>query len=466
MIHVIFIIITSFIYRLDQVLPEIITLFFIEGQGRILWEYQSWARIIFDFSILISVSRVFLLRRKFFDLKIVPLPIMILIVCHVLWYSIQLFNIYAASVFGVISALKIYIFPILMFLGFSMSNINVNSKHFTRLLIFFTSILTAELFLNYYQFLEKQNLLYQISSYYFTAMKNGIFTGLLFRPFATTQLPGALSAFLFLTVGFLFFRPLSFKKSLLRTVIIAFSIFNLIICQVRSALIKYLLIIGLIYLGGIIFHRLKFKKVFPLLLLLIIGLGVLQDLDSKLNSFFSSTNDETLSYSVDRVTALAQTGKMKSSRIDSETFITKVFDQISEYPLGVGPGMTGPAASINQESLLTDPLLNTKTLWTHDNLFISLFIDLGIGAIFYILLIFSIPIYFVKALIKFYKRKDEHHFQIVLICTCSQVVILLGNWGALGLTYNPESFIYWFFAALGFYSISSSRAIHERFIPS
>lgn len=465
LLHVVFIIIVAFSYRLEQIFPEIISLFFLEGQGRILWEYQGWSRIIFDSTLLIAAIRVFIINRKFYDRKIIPLPIIILIALHLLWYSVQFFNIYAASLFGVIGAIKIYIFPILLFLGLSLSKLDSNNKNFTNLLLFFALIMILELFLNYYQLTEKQDFLYKMSSYYYTATRNGVFTGLLFRPFATTQLPGALSVFIFLTAGLLYIRNLSWKQSILRLAIIGFAIFNLIICQVRSALIKYLLIIGIIYLGNIIFHRLKLKKIFPLLFVLLMSVLVSQNIDSRLSRLLSSADNESLSYSVDRVTSLADTGKMSGQRIDSQVFFTKIFNQISEYPLGVGPGMTGPAASINQDFLNKDPLLNKNTLWTYDNLFISLFIDLGIGAIFYIALIFTIPAYFSRMLIKYYKNKDEEKFRLLLICTSSLVVILLGNWGALGLTYNPESFIFWFFSALGFYTISDTREFNERNIP-
>lgn len=453
LIHVIFIMFMAFIYRIDQILPEILTFFFLEGQGRILWEYQGWSRVAFDITLVVAVTRVFIINKKFYDKRIIPLPIIILIACHFLWYTVQFSNIYAASFFGVAGALKVYVFPILLFLGFSQSDLLPEKEGFTSLLITFAAILVLELALNYYQMQLKQNFLYKISSYYYTATKNGIFTNLLFRPFATTQLPGALSVFIFLTVGFLYIRPLSWKMSFLRFPLILFSVFNLIICQVRSALIKYLLVLALIYVGKMIFQRLHPKKLLPQIIIILTALIVIQNV----NWSFIHSNDINLSEAIERFTTLSDVGKIKSQRIDGDTFFTKVFAQVSEYPMGVGPGMTGAAASVNQEALAQDPILNSKSLWTHDNLFISLFIDLGIGAFFYIAMIFLIPIYFTKELISYYKSKDEKPFSQILACTSSLIVILIGNWGALGLTYNPESFIFWFFSALGFLIISRTK---------
>jgi hypothetical protein len=121
--------------------------------------------------------------------------------------------------------------------------------------------------------------------------------------------------------------------------------------------------------------------------------------------------------------------------------------------------MTGAASSINAESLAHDPVINSKGLWTHDNLIVSLVIELGYGAIFYIILIGLIPVYFVQKLIKLYRNKNEEKFKIILICASTLAVIVIGNWGAVAITYNPESFIYWFFAAVGFYTLAEERQL-------
>ncbi len=112
--------------------------------------------------------------------------------------------------------------------------------------------------------------------------------------------------------------------------------------------------------------------------------------------------------------------------------------------------MTGAASSVNQSEIINNPFIKKEFLWTSDNLIISFALDLGIGGLFLLTLIIFIPIYFVKYLLKMYAHKDEFHYHLLLICTSSALVIILGNWGAVGLTYNPESFIFWMYAAFGF----------------
>lgn len=432
-------------FSFEEIFPEILILFFIEGQGRVLWEYQSWARIVFDTLTLLAILKVFIVRRKIFENKLIPWPVLLFMSLHFFWYLVQLFNVYSASVFGALAASKIYIYPPFLFLAFLLSKIDITSEKFKTTLNLFYFILLAELLLNHYQMLMKQDLLLGISPYYFRAMKDGIFVNNLFRPFGTGPLPGSLAIFLFVTVGFLFIRKTGIKGSLFRLFLIVASCYIILTCQVRSAFVKYLLIIGLIELGLMFYERFKPTKILPVfiigLVLMIGGRTFLADTEN---------SDENLSYAKERMSSLVDVNKLKSSRLNVDDFTQIALQKIMEYPLGLGPGMTGAAGSINKDELASNPLFNKGLLWTSDNLFISLLIDLGVGALFYVLLILTIPIYFLRFLFTFYAKKQETYFRVLLVCFSTLVVMLIGNWGAVGLTYNPESFAYWFFAAMGF----------------
>lgn len=451
--QVILILITVLAFSFENVLFEILILFFIEGQGRIIWEYQSWARIIFDLVTFVAIAKIFISRKKLFDRQSIPFPIIIFISLHFLWYLIQLFNVYALSVFGSLAASKIYIFPILLFLAIIMSDMDERSKEFNRVLNIFITLLILEMALNYYQVTVKQSHLLSISGYYFRAMRNGVFTGRLFRPFATTQLPGALAAFLFLTVGFLYLKKTGVKGTFLKILIMLASAFSILTCQVRSALVKYLLIVGLIQFGKMFYDRFRPRSVLPVF---IIGLTLMIGAKTFLLET-DSTGDENLDYAKSRISTLTQVDKLKGERLNLNDFGKIITQKISDYPLGLGPGMTGPAASLNKDEMVANPFVNEDLLWTSDNLYISLVMDLGIGALFYMLLIFAIPIFFIRNLITLYSKKIEHQYNVLLVCTSTLLVILIGNWGALGLTYNPESFVFWFFAALGFKAIHASK---------
>lgn len=446
LVHVIVIVIGLLIYNFEQIFFEIITLMFIEGQGRILWHYQPWSRVAFDIVTFLSLAKVFIQQRKFYDQKILPWPVIVLIALHFLWYIIQFFNVNSVSVFGVLAASKIYIYPILLFLGISLSDLSPISKGFKQMLFGFYFIIILEIFLNYFHFTVKQQHLLNMSSYYYKAMKDGIFTDNLFRPFATTSLPGVLAIYIFLTVGFLFFIKKNINATIFKWIIIALSFFTIITCQVRSALVKFLLIIIFIQLGTMFYKRFNLRSVLPFFVALII---LVVGSQNYLNKGIES-EDENLNYAIGRASSLTEVSKVKNDRLNLSNFGKILIDKLSKYPLGVGPGMTGAASSVNQAEIINNPFIKKEFLWTSDNLIISFALDLGIGGLFLLSLILFIPIYFVKYLLKMYAHKDEFHYHLLLICTSSALVIILGNWGAVGLTYNPESFIFWMYAAFGF----------------
>lgn len=446
LIHVIVIVLGLLIYDFDQIFFEIITLMFIEGQGRVLWHYQPWSRVAFDIITFLSIAKVFIQRKKIYDQKVVPWPVIVLIALHFLWYIIQFFNVNAVSIFGVLAASKIYIYPIILFLGITLSNLNPISKGFRQMLFGFYFIMILEVCLSYFHFTVKQQHLLSMSSYYYKAMKDGIFTDNLFRPFATTALPGVLAIYIFLTVGFLFFMKQNIKGTIFKWVIIVLSFLTIITCQVRSALVKFLLIIIFIQLGTMFYKRFSLRSILPFFVALIILVAGSQNFLSN----GVSSEDENLNYAIGRASSLTEVSKVKNDRLNLTNFGKIIIDKISKYPLGVGPGMTGAASSVNQNEIVKNPFIKKEFLWTSDNLIISFALDLGIGGLFLLTLILFIPIYFVKYLLKMYAHKDEFHYHMLLICTSSAIVIIFGNWGAVGLTYNPESFIFWMYAALGF----------------
>lgn len=453
--HVILIFITILIYPLDQILTEIITLLFLEGQGRIIWNYQSWARIIFDALLFLALLKIFISNKKMYEKKVIPKAFVALLSLHFIWYIAEMFNVNNPSMIGVLAATKIYIFPELLFLGLTLVNLDIKRIDFSYALGTFALILILELALNIFQMQERQALVLKLSPYYLKAMGNGIFIGKLYRPFGTAFNPGGFSTFIYLSIGLLYLKPINTKMTVIRYMIIGGSIITLILCQVRSALVKYILILIFIHIGTLLFHRLSSKKVFPYIFILLFLSFNLDTILAKIPSF----NDSNIEYAIARATALGDANKLRSSRISSDTLGTVLIQKLSRFPLGLGPGMTGAAGSINTEALAHDPVINSGLVWTHDNLIVALVIEFGYGAIFYIILIGLIPVYFTQELVKLYRNKNEEKFRIILICTSTLIVILIGNWGANALTYNPESFFFWFFAALGFYTLSDQRKL-------
>jgi hypothetical protein len=455
--HVLLALISIIRYDFSEILPIIFTMFFIEGQGRVLWDYSSWARIVFDSLIFLSIIKIFIRQKKLFDLKKIPSVFVILISLHFFWYLVEFTNLYSVSTFAVLGATKLYIYPILFFLGLSQIDIDIDSLKFQRALNFFLFLLFLELLLAIFQFTSKENLILRISPFYFKAMKNGVFTGMLFRPFGTTPLPGAISIFIFLTAGFLFFVKPTKLNLIIRVIIMGVSGYVLMLCQVRSALIKYIIIVFMIHLGEIIYSRFKAKGFLKLLPIFVLLFSAYYFLSTK-----NQGREVEINYVKDRVNSLTEVNKVKNSRLNIDHFLTIISNKLSKNPLGLGPGLTGASGSLSKDMLVNNQFVNQGMTWAFDNMIISLIIDFGVGALFYILMILYIPYFFLRKLITFYKNKNDSYYRILLICFSTICSILIGNWGAIGLTYNPESFVFWLLTAIGFSTIHQSKLYSEK----
>ena len=131
--------------------------------------------------------------------------------------------------------------------------------------------------------------------------------------------------------------------------------------------------------------------------------------------------------------------------LKSKSFLINSKKIITEYPLGRGVEKSGAAGALTPYQLNYD----AKTIWHYDNLFLAVLIDLGIGALFYFFVILFIPLYLFYLLIKSLKEMDFTNAKILIVSLSVLVVMLIGNWGAVGLLYTPEAFFFWFFWARG-----------------
>lgn len=453
LVHLLITLIAILKYDFIEIFPIFLALFFIDGQGRILWEYSSWSRIIFDLLLFFSVAQMFIKYKKIADTKSIPKILIVLIALHFSWYLIEFSNLHSVSYFATLGAMKVYIFPFFFFLGLIQSDFNKYEHHFQKILNFYVLIILLEIALCIYQFNMKEILVLKISSFYIKSIRGNVFTDILYRPHGTTFAPGVISAYVSLTVGFLFLKKNSTRWSILRIILIFMIGYLLVLCQVRAALIKFFLIIIIIQLGEIFYFRLKpksFDGLISIFSLLIFSTVAIKNY---------TPNDKAgdINYARERFLSILDYKQIKKSRIDANTFINVAMSKLTSMPLGLGPGFTGAAGSLSSENMVGNRFINDDMIWGFDNLFISLIIDFGIGAFFYISIIFYIPIYFFRFLIHFYVNKKYEEYKFLLICFGTIVTIIAGNWGAIGIPYNPESFTFWFFTSMGFLVIKKYK---------
>ncbi len=449
-IYGIFVLAVILTFDFRATLPVLVSYSFIEGQGRILWNYHPVARIAFDSLIVIATLRSFVVTRDLNLRKILPLPMLILIFFHFGWYLVELFNLNSINLFAAFAGTKVYIFPFFLFVYFRKNDSEFDAELFRKLGNLIIFLLVCECALGLYQLQIKESMMLAISPFYFKAMSGEIFTKDFFRPFGTTQLPGAISVFIFLTSSiFLIRKEITKLVLILMPILISLFVITLIICQVRSAALKFSLVF--IFSWIMIFYTspqrysLFFKTIFSSIIILPI---LVYFFYPRIQSLAS--NYLNLAPGMDRWEGISEVQDVASQRTGFTKAVDLAIEKLQQFPLGIGPAMTGAAGGLSADLMKTDPVFTKSTFWGYDNFYLSLIIEFGYGFIFYLGFILLVPYYLTIAFIKVLKQKNHYCARIIGIGLVNIFVILTGNWGAIGISYNPESFYFWFWAAVGF----------------
>ena len=245
-------------FKWQEIIVNVFVLFFIEGQGRILLGYNQISKVLFDLVLAIAVLKSAITLKKVIPLKKIPNFFYILITFHFLWYTFQLFNPDAASTISVLGASKIYIFP--FFLFFMFLNNPLSEKHLKQIQLSIFIIVLLQVTLSVYQMGLKEGFLIGITPHYANIMKDR-FTEQNFRAFGTTYAPGGPGVYIAYFACMLFitnFKTLYVK--IIYTLITLWSIFGLYLLQVRSALLKFLVLISLSIFSRLLVNKGQIKN--------------------------------------------------------------------------------------------------------------------------------------------------------------------------------------------------------------
>ncbi len=435
------------IYDLPLSFQFIIPLAFFEGQGRIVWDYHPVFRIAFDSLIGMAIIKE-LIRTKNVKLTLLlPRITLILIFLHFFWYSVQIFNPNSLGMLGAIAATKIYIFPFFVFLMFRINKQVFEINHLQQYIVLFLTLLIGESLLSLYQAASLEPLLLSISPYYVKAMKGSVFIQEKFRPFGTAFLPGGISSYLYLSIAFLFLKRDFTKKYVAFMILVIVTILIVsFVCQVRSSSIKLVLIL---FSSSAAIFLTSHRKTLSLLksaigfsiMSFIIAFAVIDNIKE-----VDTINFDAGAERWEKIDSLE---RLRARRLTPLEAIKVASDRLSNFPIGIGPGSTGAASSLSKDKMVSDPIYDKGTFWGYDNLFLSLIIEFGYGAFFYITILLSMPVLLFHRYQRLKKENDNFASRIVLICFFQISLMLLGNWGMIGIPYNPESFFFWIWVAIG-----------------
>jgi hypothetical protein len=433
----------AFTKRWNDLLIPTFVFFFIEGQGRILSNYNFIMRNIFDIYLLVILAKSTIIHKKLIDFNKTPKFFTILILLHFGWYFAQIFNYQNVSPIAVLAGAKIYILPILFFLMFLREGMDLKKYNQRYLLNSFLFIIISQAVLVIYQMQHSDPHLLAISPHYSRIMRD-VFVKHLFRPFGTSFISGGISVhFAYITAILFLFRSKTKLQTFFKIIAIIAMIFACFIMQVRTALIQLILIAFCAGFIQVLISRFRLVLL-PLFLstLLLIPLAI--DNSKELDILFPKLQ---LGQSIARLEVLSDIQSVKGNRASPELFYETLVDKLTKTPFGLGPGRTGAANAMFVDKINSDVIFDMQYSWTLDNLFISLAIDFGWGMIFYSLLIILLPLYLLWRSIM-YVIKGDGIDVITTTCAIVTLSILASCWGAIAIPYNPSSFFFWFFLSI------------------
>ena len=447
LIEVIYFIFLALFFSLEDLIIPIFAFLFIEGQGRILFSYNPFFRIVFDLTVGLCAIKMFIKEKNIFPTGILPNIILLSIFFHFLWFIVQQFNINSVGVLGTIASSKIYIYPFFIFFMF-LHFFNKYSSEFkwNEFYLFLVFLIICETILSFHQMQEKEGLMLSIHPYYSRSMRD-VFKGVMFRPYGTSANPGALSTYLYLSVGLLFIREVKIRFSAFINIIcIGLITVSLLFQQVRTSMVQFLLIVVVAQAGLLFASEKKIKRLVSLLIISSITVFIVISTYEKTIKVLPNISTDVV---LARIAPFFEEGGLNPGKYRDSTDIVvdSVISKLIERPLGIGPGSTGAAAVLSTEYIKNNPFYRAQQFESYENFHMNMAKEFGFGMIFYVFVIMAIPImlfyYFLKTQ-KIFARSD-----IILISFAVTSVTLLASYGAVNIPYNPVSFYFWFYCAFG-----------------
>ncbi len=462
LLYAVFVLVAVLALDFKQTLTLIIGYSFLEGQSRVLWEYNPFFRIAFDLTVGVAIVRNFVVQRDLSTKGVLPRPVLLLLLLHFMWYLVEMFNPALVSWFLPVAATKAYIFPFLLFLLLRKNPQAFEPQWLRSISVFILFLLGLEIALCLYQFQFKQDFMLALSPYYAKQMKQGVFTDFFFRPFGTTHVPGAITTFLYLATGFLFFSDHFSKKRISMILgVCGLIVVTILICQVRSALVKFLLLTPASAFAVMVTTRNRTKVMLRALLVSVllgsVGIGyVVKNID-RISEIFD------LEAGLKRWETVDSYDSFKARRLGPLDAFNAAQLRLGQFPLGLGPGTTAAALILSGDVKKSDPVYRQDLFWGFDNLYLSVIVEFGYGAVIYIALLASMPWLLFRKFRTLYRTGHLEESRFVLIAFLHVFVILVGNWGMIGIPYNPESFFFWLWTATGLnvYDNTMKKSVSE-----
>jgi len=419
-----------------------ISIFFIylgfEGMAKILVNYHPVIHVGADILITLLcikwfLSRLILRKSVFTNLP----PLSTLFALHFTWFAIAFFNPYSLGLYPSLAGVKVYVTMFTLYaFGYYLAT---DIKQIHRFMGVWLLVAAIQVVTSLYQASVGPESVLSISPYYAKPLLKH--QGYAFRPFGTTANAGASSIFLSVTGAFMAYFLIAYKKMIpriLMLLLVPLSVFTLLLCQVRSALVKFILGSGLFLMGSL--RRGGGKGRVRALGAVAVLAGLLIFALPTLTTRWSSQQSDTMR-AIERSVSIFDAKTVRHAR---RGVLDRIILFAKEVPLGAGLSRTGSAGGKFQNRIKMD-LFFPEGFFT-DNFWAATIVDLGIpGSLILSIIIFTILFRGYRS----YRQLKSLQLVYLNVAFLSALIpIVIGLWGAEGVIYNPEAAFFWFFSGV------------------
>jgi hypothetical protein len=358
-----------------------------------------------------------------------------------LWVAVQFVNPWGLGLLPSLAGLKVYLIPLLVFftVGIYMRDSELRALPYMLLVMgLFQATVSV---IDWY---AGPSGLPSLHPKYAQVLWEFL-QGFPYRPFGTTNLPGAPALWMFhcLTGSLIAMAQLKDSDSKeARTwrwifgLFVTFALLTLVACQVRLALLRFLALLGV---GLFLLGRKQAVVIGALVVGGLVGLGSLTQTDYQealaTKSFIKV--EDRFQIALSRFGTLKSQEHWKSAR-GGDWALKEFLVRGEKTYSGIGLSRIGAASAPWVSRIAEDPYFNAAWGFA-DNLALALFTELGLGGLAgYILLVLAV----LGKLIGVGSTQS-------LIAAAACGLIFFSGWGSEGILFQPDASLFWMTAAFG-----------------
>jgi hypothetical protein len=437
------------VFRLsvEKLFPFYLVFLMFEGSFKVLSRYNPVVHVGADILLIIVTCRLILHpRTKGLIDSLDPVVknrftvIVYFLAIFWVWVAVQFFNPWGLGLLPSLAGLKTYVLPALTFfiIGFLISEKEVKTVVFILLCLGTLQAIAA-----IFDWYMGPGFLISVSSKYADVAKEFL-QGMPYRPFGTTQVPGAPAVWMshtllaaLIVIYFLNKKAIQSRAGIWRTLLFAYfplAITTLLICQVRIIILRFL---ALAFVATFLIAK---KYAFFSLSVLVLAGALAWNYQPKIDSedFTKYVSvDKRMHQALARAMTLKTLATYKNAR--NASWIFSQF-QLRARSTTQGIGLSRISASSRPWVKLIEADRFFGDSWRFaDNLYLAIFTELGFfGLCAFLLLMLSVLWQLIFA--------GTFFGRIIFFYS---VFVLISGLGAEGFLYQPDASLFWIYAALG-----------------